>query len=417
MARGNIRLIFVTAFLFMILCTMHLSGETEPDGIYACVVKGPMIEKTVYYGETQARDTINIHAPEMKGENFLTVMDVLDDGTPVKKDDIVIRFDDSSFQKELETAQNEYELAQADLEKGKFELKNRMIDLDLDIQRKNLELEKAKVMVVENSIVISKVDLEKSKLAVQYAELELNQAKNARKDYEKEYAVTLEMKQLELKEAEKKIQTQKEKIRKAVVRAPSNGVVFKPFVKLNNEMGKVEKSKVVSLGDKLLELPNLDHFQGIVYINPSDNKFIKASDPVSIFLTALPEKEFHGIVSSKDPYPMTRNERLGKNDHEGTLEENKVVIDIEGRDPVLRPGMTFRAQIDSIIASECLNIPRIAVKHDDTDGDYVMVKKAGFAPEKRPIKTGRTGISFIEAVSGLASGEQVRLDFPETAEE
>lgn len=404
------------------LCVLLLSGFdfgfSEPgQGIYVAVKSGDCLETTVYYGETQTRDTTNIHAPEMKNEYYLTVKEVLDDGYQVKKGDKIMEFDSSSFQKELESAKNELEVARAEYEKTSFDLKNRMIELDLDIRRKELELEKAKVMVVENSTIISKIDLEKSRLTVKMAEMELKQAQGSRQEFEKEQKISLVVKELQIKEAEKKMADQQEKIARSIVFAPRDGIIFKPFVRLNNEMGKVEKNKVVSPGDKLLEIPDLENYQGIIYISPSDTKFVNKGDQVNLYLTAQPDKKLQAVVETKDNYPVTRNERLGRNDPEGALEENKAILSIIENDPILRPGMSFRAEINTIIASQSLYIPVIAVNSDEEKNTYVWVKSILGADEKRPVVTGRSGISFIQIVSGLKKDEMIRIDVVATKEE
>jgi len=400
---------------FFGLCILLLSGfnfglSEAGKGIYTAVKSGDCIETSVYYGEAKTRETTNIHAPEMKNEYYLTVKDVLNDGCHVKKGDKILEFDSSSYQKELESAKNELEVAKAEYEKTSFDLKNRMIELDLDIKRKELELEKTRVMVVENSTIISKIDLEKSKLNVKMAELELKQAQGSRQEFEKEQRISLVVKELQIKEAEKKMADQQEKITRSIILAPKDGIIFKPFVRLNNEMGKVEKNKVVTPGDKLLELPDLENYQGIVYISPSDTKFVNVGDLANLYLTAQPDKKLKAVVETKDNYPVTRNERLGRNDPEGALEENKAVLSIIDNNPTLRPGMSFRAEINSIIASQSLYVPVIAVHSDEERNPYVWVRSKLGADEKRPVVTGRSGISFIEIVSGLKKDEMVRLD-------
>ncbi|EKD82520.1 MAG: secretion protein HlyD family protein [uncultured bacterium] len=400
----------------LLLSGFNFGISETGQGIYVAVKSGDCLETTVYFGETQTRDTTNIHAPEMKNEYYLTVKDVLDDGCQVKKGDKIMEFDSSSFQKEIESAKNELEVAKAEYEKTSFDLKNRLIELDLDIRRKELELDKAKVMVVENSTIISKIDLEKSRLNVKMAELELKQAQSSRQEFEKEQKISLVVKELQIKEAEKKMADQQEKITRSVILAPRDGIIFKPFVRLNNEMGKVEKNKVVSPGDKLLEIPDLENYQGIVYISPSDTKFVNKGDQVNLFLTAQPDKKLQAVVETKDNYPVTRNERLGRNDPEGALEENKAILSIIDNDPILRPGMSFRAEINSIIASQSLYIPVIAVNSDE-EKPYVWVKSMQGADEKRQVVTGRSGISFIEIVSGLKKDEMIRIDVAAATEE
>lgn len=78
---------------------------------------------------------------------------------------------------------------------------------------------------------------------VKNAQLELDQAKKARQEFQEENRVGLGVKELQVKEALSKVAKQKEKIAKFVIKAPKAGIIFKPFVRLNNEMGRVEKKQ------------------------------------------------------------------------------------------------------------------------------------------------------------------------------
>ncbi|MBF0410256.1 MAG: HlyD family efflux transporter periplasmic adaptor subunit [Candidatus Riflebacteria bacterium] len=410
--RPVILFILIVPLILWILPSSDAGIESD-ELMSVSVQRGNLLETSVYYGEIRAKKTVDIHVPEFQ-EYFVTVKEVLDDGKLVKMGDTIIQIEDSGFRKALETAMNEFELASADRDKLKFELKNERINLELDIERKKLELEKAKVMVVENSIVISQIDLKKSKLAVELAQLELSQAEKAIREFDQKCQVALKVKDLKILEAKKTVELQQANIEKAVVKAPKDGIIFKPFVRLNNDKGRVEKSKVVSPGDKLLEIPDLSAFEGEIFISPSDNKFVSTGDRVRIFLSILPEKSFEGVVVSKDLYAMSRNERLGRNDPEGYLKEYRTVIDIIASDSVFRPGITFKAEINSVIATDCLFLPRAAVE-TDLDEKSCVYQKLNNEEVKKNITTGRGGINFVEISSGLAAGESVifrRLEQP-----
>ncbi|MDD2717235.1 MAG: HlyD family efflux transporter periplasmic adaptor subunit [Candidatus Wallbacteria bacterium] len=334
----------------------------------------------------------------------MTVKEVLEEGIIVKKGDNVLTMDDSQFQKDLETAKNDLDTARAELESEKFDLENNRVMLDLDIKRKELALAKAKLSVVDNSVLISKVDLEKAKLEVKMAELELNQANESRKDFNKQYDAGLKMKTLRVETVEKKIKNQQENITNSMIKAPREGVVFKPFVRLNNETGRVEKGKVISPGDKLLDILNLGSYEGVIYVTQSEVRFLNQGDSLSVSLTAFPEKKFKAVVLSKAQYPQTRNDRLGRNDPEGYLKEYEVIIEIGENDPALKPGMSFKAEITSIIATECVYIPNIAIGNDKK-GSFVISEKG-----KKYLTLGKSSLNFTEVKSGLSKGEKIQLD-------
>ncbi|MBF0502068.1 MAG: efflux RND transporter periplasmic adaptor subunit, partial [Candidatus Riflebacteria bacterium] len=339
---------------------------------------------------------------------YLTVSDVLDDGTRVKKGDVVMRFDDSSYLRALDGARSDMGIAKSDVEKTRFELDTERIELELNIKRKQLELDKAKVMVVENTVIVSQVELKKAKLAVDFAQLELDQAKKVRKEFDRKQEVSMKSKQLKVDEAQRKIDEQEDTLKKIEVRAPRDGIIFKPFVRLNNEKGRVEKNKVVSPGDRLLEIPEFDRFQAIVYVPPSEYQIVQASDPVMIFPTVAPDRSFRGIVAGKDKYPMSRNERLGRQDPEGFLKEYQVDIHLIDQDSLFRPGMTCRLEIESVVATDCLMIPRMAV-HEERDQAVWVGVKTFTGVERRTVTLGRSSSVLVEVLSGLREGEEVVL--------
>ncbi|MFZ2959425.1 MAG: HlyD family efflux transporter periplasmic adaptor subunit [Candidatus Ozemobacteraceae bacterium] len=455
---------------------------------------GNCVEIFTYRGELEACESVNIHAPDLRETNLMTIRNVLEDGTLVKKGDTIVEMDDGTFQISLEAAKQELDLAQAELERVRFELANEAIDLDLNIQRQALDLEKARVMVVEGSVVISRVDLQKAKLSVDLANLELEQAKKTRVEFDRKKEATLKVQNLQVAAAKRKIDVQSENIGKSKVKAPRDGIVYKPFVRMNNEMGRIEPNKVVRPGDKLLEIPNMDNFQGVVYIPSPDYSYIHVGEPATVTLCVRPEQPFSGRILSRDLYPVSRNERLGRNDPEGYLKDYKVVIAMNASSSEFRPGMTFQADVGSLVASDCLYIPRIAVaslsfveENVCSDaGSNVEIKQNGNGngnasgssneegignkgrsrgrkekgignvsvnvgeaesassevnganrgsnqqkaptmstsgttdvwvkgpkgPEKRSVRIGRFGVSFVEIVSGLSASDQVYLDYP-----
>ncbi|MBI3038810.1 HlyD family efflux transporter periplasmic adaptor subunit [bacterium] len=398
------RACLVLFFMFFEIC------RANSEHILVPVRRGDCLESFSYSGELEAIESADVHAPDLRETNLMTVKSVLEDGTKVLKGDIVVQIDDGNFQIALESAKNELELASSEFEKTKFELDNEAIELDLNIQRKSIDLEKAKATVVEGLVLISKIELKKAKLSVELSKLEHEQAKIARADFNKKREATLKVQGLKMREAQKKILLQKENIEKSAVRAPRDGIVYKPFVRLNNEMGRIVANKVVRPGDKLLELPEMSGFHGVVFIPSADYQFINPNDSVNLFFTILPDRKFSGRVKSKELYPMSRNERLGRSDAEGYLKEYKALIDVLDQDTVFRPGLTFRSDISCTIASNCLYIPRAAIVPDFFPLSVWI--KGATQPEKKAIIAGKTGVNFLEVVSGLRMEDQLYLDFP-----
>lgn len=383
------------------------AGATLADPVTARVERGRVHEEIQTQGELRAANTVNIHAPEME-EYFLTVKSVAENGTFVKKDDVVMEFEDNLYQLALKAALQEVDLKVAQRELARFQLDDERIRADLEIKRREIALSKAQTEVVRDQMIISPVELKKAELSVQLAQLELTQAKTMRQELDRKNAISMKVKDLEVDEAQRKVDQARASLAKIVVRAPRDGVIYKPFVRLNNEKGRVERNKVVRPGDKLLELPSAGGFEGQCFLPSADVRWIKPKDPATVLLAVKPQVPFKATVKRKDPYPMTRNERLGRDDAEGHLKEFEVVVAVDGSDAVFRAGLTFTAAIDVTLADDALYVPRAAVHTDESRKSWVQVYTAGHTV-KTPVELGAAGYAYAVIESGLSVGQSVLI--------
>ena len=400
-------------FLFSLSCvhySAYLWAQAAP--LLVKVRQGECLEELHYTGELEVSKKVDIHVPEFQGTRFCTVKSVLPEGAMVQKGDVIMEFDDADFQSALEAARNSLELARAEQEKTRFELRNEAIELDLNIKRREIGLAKAKVMVVEEATVVSKVDVQTAKLGVELAELELKQARLARKELTKKQIATIKVRELLVLEAESEIEQLSKNITNTKILAPCDGIIYKPFVQLNNEKGRIEANKVVRCGDKLLELPLMDVFQGVINIPAADFPLIHEGTPATMTLVIAPQKQIQILVLKKELYPITRNERLGRKDPDVFLKEYRVTLGIPSPISHFRPGLTFHASLQARLATDGLFLPRAAVHFDDQENPFVWLP-GRLKPRAQQIKTGRAGVSWILLNGGLKAGDEVLLFEPE----
>jgi multidrug efflux pump subunit AcrA (membrane-fusion protein) len=398
----------IRSLALAILC-LHapLVARAGDEGFTVSVKKGRCREEIVAQGELRAANTVNIHAPEME-EHYLSVKSVLESGAAVKKGDVVMEMDDALYQLALKAASQELDLRRAQRELARFQLDDELIKNELEIKRKEVSVAKAEAEVVRDATIVSPVERRKAELSVELAQLELAQAKTNRVELGKKRDASLKVKDLEVAEAQRKVDQTRESLVKIVVRAPKDGVIYKPFVRLNNEKGRVERNKVVRPGDKLLEIPSFDRFEGVCYLSAADMRFVRPGDPVSVRLAVKPQQPVTGRVLRKDPYPMTRNERLGRDDAEGHLKEFEMVIEVQGTDDAFRPGSTFTATISATLADDALFVPQAAV-HADASGSASVFTPAASGPVRVPVTVGPTGFTWAVIQSGLTAGQTVLL--------
>ena len=286
----------------------------------------------------------------------------------------------------------------------------------MNVKRQEIALAKAKVMVLEEASVVSKIDIQKAKLGVELAQLELDQAKQALAEHKKKFRATLAVRELQVQEADQEIAELRQNIDRARIHAPCDGIIFKPFVQLNNEKGRIEANKAVRCGDKLLELPAMDAFRGIIHIPASDYPLIIEGAAATLSLVIAPDQDLPVQVQRKERYPMTRNERLGRKDADGYLKEYQVELKIALPSELLRPGLSFQVRVPAQVATEALFLPRAAVHFDDAEKPYVWLPGLT-GPRQHGIQTGRAGIAWMVITDGLQAGDRVLLyQLPEEGE-
>lgn len=381
------------------------SPELAPAKSVATVKRGELIFASSFYGELEAAESHPIFAPEFRNVWQIAVESVLPDGAQVKKGERVLRFAGGAFESDLKEREADLLVAQAGLVKVAEQNEDERINRTLAVKRAGLAVELAKLNVVEGVNLISKLDLEKARVELSRAELQLELERKELATFERRQAAGMEVERLKVKAAQAKVDETKEQLSKIEVNAPADGVLYAPYTRLNWVMTKVAPGKVVRPGDKLLELPELDRFKANVYVRQRDASQVKVGDEAVVVATMFPDRPLKGKVVSRDEFATTRNERTGSSGPQGTLKEIRVVLDLEQSDLALRPGGTVRADISTVLAKDALLVPLAALT--ENKGKYTATLVNG---KTVPVKVGQTSLTHAEVLDGLSSGDEVRLE-------
>jgi multidrug efflux pump subunit AcrA (membrane-fusion protein) len=366
--------------------------------------KGPLIYSGSFYGELKAKTSEAIHAPELSGVEFLTVDTVLADGTEVKKGDVVLSFVKGPLEDELRAKETDLAVAEAEMEKSRLDLERERIELELDVKRKNMAVQRAQLYVVEGVNLISALELAKYKLDVSKAEIELDLARQALRNFGSKRASALEVQRLKVESEQRQVDEKRENLGHMEVKAPADGVLYGPYTRLNWVRGKVAEGSVCRPGDKLLEIPDLGAYEAQVFVRQRDSALIKVDSVGTVYPTATGAKSFKGKVVKKEDFATTRNERMGTESADGSLKEIQVVMAIEGLDQAMRPGGTLRANISATLVEDALRIPIAAV--DESSGEPVVTLEGGTT---RKVELGESTTTHVQVLSGLEEGDLLEV--------
>ena len=154
-------------------------------------------------------------------------------------------------------------------------------------------------------------------------------------------------------------------------------------------------------GMALVSLPDLSKMQSVTNVNEVDVSKVKKDQKVKIKLDAFPEKEFAGVVSSVGTIGQQRDQSNTK-----TFE---IIVDIDGTDPVLKPGMTTSNEIVMSSIPDTLYVPIEAVF--EKDGKTVVYRGS----RAQEVTLGVKNSNFVIVSGGLHAGEKIALRDPNSA--
>lgn len=173
-----------------------------------------------------------------------------------------------------------------------------------------------------------------------------------------------------------------------VVHSPTAGVVYGLAAQAGTWL---------TAGALVANVGRLDRLRVRVYVDEPELGRVSAGQPVLIRWQALPGREWHGTVERK---PVSIQAL-------GSRQVGEVVCTIENPGGDLIPGTNVDAEIRTAVVENALVIPREALRHD-ASGDFVFTVKDGIL-ERRPVRTGASSVTLVEAASGLAEGDLVAL--------
>ncbi len=335
--------------------------------------KGDLVITITSNGIIKANNEINVCANITGDIESIYVTD----GMFVKKNQLLMKLDDKAALIDLQSAESVVKKALAELnvelntasqsldnllneDKSKF-------DLDI-IYRKKLELKQkfseGKISSSELNDKLTAIDIEAAKLFSNRIEVIKNRTglTTAYLNYEKarlNYEYTK-------------------------IRAPFNGFVGNINL---SESGRV------TAGTELMKLIDNSKLKIEVGVLENEIALIKPGNSVEIFINALANKKFAGIVKSVSPFIDNETKTC------------RVIVEMQNTDSRIKPGMYATVKLQSEVMKNRLLIPRSALLMRD-ERSLVFTAEDSLAKWKY-VKIGRQNDEYYEVLRGVKEGEEV----------
>ena len=353
-------------------------------------------------GELRATNSFTVTAPRSQFPQLQLVF-LVSEGKIVQAGEVVARFGTSDVDKtiadkdsDLQSLQSDFEKLRADQSGGMSELEGALAGARLAHEQAKLQVERMK-FEAEVTRRNAEIELERNGIALEQAEKKIESRKIIDASERKKQLLKIEQTRGNLDKARQ----DKDQF---AIKAPMPGLVV--YETNWRTQRKIAVGDQPWPGMSIMTLPDLSKMQVLGEVNEVDVGKVRAGQQVHIRLDAFPEKQFEGLVASLGSIGKKR-------DQSSQIKTFEVVIDVEGSDSILKPGMTTSNEIVMESIPDALSVPLEAVF--EKDGKVVVYRVKHGSSKAVQVRIGAKNGNFVVIKDGIEEGDRVALRDPEMA--
>ncbi len=279
---------------------------------------------------------------------------------------------------DLKDEERDWEDAKLALESVKRSAENAIYDAESALEEAEEELEEVLEGADPLVVALREIELESAQLALAQAEKALLDDSN------------VALCRLNVSEAEELLENAIEKLDKATLTAPFDGVV---------SSASVEAGDSVTTSTAAIEIVSTLVVEVDATVDEIDIALLMKGQPVTVSLDAMPDLELEGEVKSISSFGQSVS---------GIMTYGVTVTITPPDDVQLREGMTAICDIVVESASDVLLVPNGAIT--GTSNNPTVTVLVDGQPQLRQIEVGMTDNSYTEVVSGLEEGDLVTVE-------
>jgi HlyD family secretion protein len=370
------------------------------------VQRGAVELRVVANGELQTPHTTTLVAPPVSGT--LQIVKLLRSGTPVRTGDVVVEFDPSEQEYNLEQAQSQLREAEQQIIKSKADAAVQAAQDKVDLLKAAFDVRRAELEVQKNEL-LSEIDARKNTLALDEArrrQAQLKQDVNSRQISNEAGIAVLEQKAQQSRLSMQQAQTN---IQNMVIKAPMDGVVS---VKENQDasggffyqgmiLPEYHEGDQVSPGRFIADVLDLRQLELVGRVDETDRPNVTPGSPVDVIVNTERKRQYSGRVRSVAGL-ASRRTWWGAD----TVRTFDTTVDISDLDPKLRPGSTAEVVIHGVSLRDQLYVPRQCVFR--RDGNPVLYVREGSGFRAQPVKVVSQTVA-LAIIEGVPRGAEIAL--------
>jgi multidrug resistance efflux pump len=373
------------------------AGGPVDDGVTVAAVKASLDFHVPAQGYLEAVKASPIAVPRVP-TGALKVKEVVAEGAIVQPGDIILVFDDTQLNIELDNHKATFRSAdrridktasQSAIESGSIHVMKEVAELERDTVG-SFQLEDENIFS-RLEILDSAVKKETAQETILFADASLL----LRGQY---YDIEKRILGVEKGQVEGKIDRVQTSLGSLVLKAPIGGLVT---YKKNWRGASVGVGDTLWPGNVVLSIVDPSRTLLLAYVLEKDAAGVKEGAEAIVRADARPDRAFRGRVKSiaEVSRPIERN---------SPVKYSEVRIEIEDGDPqMLKPGMKGEARIVTGNVQDGIVVPRTAVR-GTAESPWVLVA-GGSGTQRREVTLGPGDLARVSVTQGLQEGDRVVL--------
>ena len=377
----------------------------------AKVIKGPL-KLTVYAtGELRAGRTVSLMAPPAGGT--LRIVKLLQTGTAVKKDDVVIEFDAADQVYQLEQAKTDLAEAEQQIVKMKADQAVQASQDKLDLLTARYNVRRGELDSAGNEF-IGTIEAQKNVLTLEESRRRVKQLEDDASARTATSTAAMAVVEERRNKARMAMERAQGIIDNLEVKASVDGVIA---VKENRDgqfffftgmiLPQYREGDSTFSGRNIADIVESGKMEVRAKVTETDRDNLQQGQAGTVQVDALPGRTFAAKVG-----PLSGSASRGNFFETSAVRQFDISLELEKPDPAMRAGSSLRVVIDGREIADALHVPRQAV-FEKNGKNYVFLQ-IGDRFDRRDIKVvNRTESRAV--ISGLNEGDVIALIDPDVA--
>jgi RND family efflux transporter MFP subunit len=375
----------------------------RPDVPTLIVSTAPFERRVAAEGNLEAAEATPVTAP-IDAQGQLKVAWLIPDGTPVKKGDVVVKFDPSEMERSLRDGQSDRTATDSRITGMRADTGGAIRNLERDGALAREELKGADRYKTDDPDVFSRQEIIRSEIDRNLATKRIDTSDAVRSIRQDVAKVDLDLLDIERRKAGIAIERASKGLDALEIRAPNDGIL----VYKRDWRGDITRvGDTVWPGEPVAEVPDLKKMEARVYVLEADAGGLAKGLSATVTVEAHPSIAYKGKIKKVDTLAKRRTGWIPVQYFGATLE-------LDATDTaVMKPGQRVRAVLALDARPDAFSLPRNAIF--EKNGKKVVYKLTGgeFAPVE--VTLGPAAVGRVVVEKGVAAGDEIALRDPTAA--